>query len=560
MHGSRQGWARLREASGIVVLAALLLAFAALKLVQTPPADYYGPDGSTYFHVARHVAEGDGLVTSVSLYHQGIKHLPAPTTIYPLWPLTLGWAGRLIGVERAARLLPELLYLIDLALLYALARRLASAWGSPDARLVPALPLDLGHVAVLLLGLNPIFVRYSSLPYTEPLALGLTFGSLLLLDRHATTGGLLVGFLAGAFAGAAYLARTSMIVVPVAIVATLLLVRPRSGGTMRAAASAALGAAVVVLPWLLHLASFVDRLRPMMLVDVFTVYRETPELDPVVWIVPIRTPYDLWRFVSDGLLAAFRWSGHSYARSFGAVAYVVLLAAVVAPASRRVREAFRTSDHRAVIVGTALVGLGLAVMAHAAHSESDFARRWAFDHRHGLPYILLIVSALACSMPLLRVRREKPDGLPRGLAAAQVAVLALLVLSVGGSAGRSYDEFFHPRGRSPTEPELDLAAWLADHPGKPVVIASRAPKYTVISRAAFQWIGCSDDPEQVRRLFRHVGADYLLVRRADWRCRFMSGLAPELELVESFRRGRPPIELYRWRPDGKARGVSAATS
>jgi len=557
MRGSRQGRGWLRGASGTLVLAALLLTFAALKLVQTPPADYYGPDGSTYFHIARHVAEGDGLVTSVSLYHQGIKHLPAPTTIYPLWPLTLGWAGHLIGVERAARLLPELLYLIDLALLYALARRLASAWGRPEGRLVPALPLDLGHVAVLLLGLNPIFVRYSSLPYTEPLALGLTFGSLLLLDRHVVRGGLLAALLAGAFAGAAYLARTSMIVVPVAIVATLLLVRPRSGGKLRAAASAALGAAVVVLPWLLHLASFVDRLRPMMLVDVFTVYRETPELDPVVWIVPIRSPYDLWRFVSDGLIAAFRWSGQSYASSFGVVAYAVPFAAISALVSRRVRAALRANDDRAVVVATALCGLGLAAMAHAAHSESDFARRWAFDHRHGLPYVLLIVSALACLMGSMGVRSGAPNGRASSFAVIRVTVLAAIVLSIGSSARESYREFFHPRGRSPTAPKLDLAARLADHPGRPVVIARRAPKYAVISRAAFHWIGCSDDPEQVRRLFRHVGADYLLVRRADWRCAFMRGLAPELELVESFRRGRPPIELYRWRADRQDPAPSA---
>lgn len=536
---------------GALVLVALLAALAALKGVQTPPPDYYGPDGGSYFQIARHVAEGDGLVTSVSLYHQGLKHLPSPTTIYPLWPLVLGLTGRLIGLERAARVLPEMLYLIDLALLYALTRRLASVWGCPGGRISARLPIDLGHVAVLLLGLNAIFVRYSSLPYTEPLALGLTFGALLLLDRRATTGSALASALAGACAGAAYLTRTSMIVVPVAVVGALLVSHRRDRASWRAAAWAAAGAAVVVLPWLVHLASFVEHLHPMMLVDVFTVHRETPELDPVVWIVPIRSASDLWSFVVDGLVAAFRPGGPSYARSFGAVVYAVPLAVVCLLASRRLRAAFVASDGRELIAGTALCGLGLAVMAHAAHSESDFALRWAFHHRHGLPFVLLIVSALACLLPLVATGANGGTAdSGRGAWLLRLVVLSMIVLSIAGSGPRAYAEFFHPRGRSPTPAEVDLAAWLAAQPRTPVVIASRAPKYAVTSRAAFHWIGCSDDPEQVRRLFRHAGADYLVVRRSDRRCSFMRGLDPELELVESFRRGRPPLQLYRWRGQG----------
>lgn len=578
------GRRRARAARGAVreqalVLIAILAALAALKLVQTPLPDYYGPDGSTYFHIARHVAEGDGLVTSLSLYHQGLKHLPAPTTIYPLWPLVLGYAGRAIGLERAARVLPELLYLIDLGLLYVLVRRLASAWGSRDGRLVARLPIDVGHVAVLLLGLNGIFVRYSSLPYTEPLALGCTFASLLLLDRAATRGGATAALLAGATAGAAYLARTSMIVVPVAVVAALVLAPPTAtaahdaGGSsrsrtrrLRPAVLATLGTALVVLPWLAHLASFMSRFHPMLLVDVFTVHRETPELAPAVWIVPVRDAHDLWRFVADGLVAAFRIGGPSYFHSFGLLTYAVPLALVCGLASSRVRRAFAASERRTLVVGAALAGVGLAVMAHAAHSESDFARRWAFNHRHGLPYVLLIVSALACLLPLLRADDHAPthadaaaladrDGGGGFARVLRVVVLAMVVVSLAHVARAAYRELAHPRGRSPTRTERALAAWLAAQPVQPVVISSRPPRLAVVSRAGFHWIGCSDDPEQVRRLFRHAGADYLVVRPADRRCRFMRGLERELELVARFRDGKPVLALYRWRGDG----VRAAT-
>ena len=67
---------------------------------------------------------GEGLVTTVSLYHEGWV-LPAKTNIYPLWPLLLGYSGRVIGLERAADLLPRLFYVVDLVLLYVLARALS---------------------------------------------------------------------------------------------------------------------------------------------------------------------------------------------------------------------------------------------------------------------------------------------------------------------------------------------------------------------------------------------------------------------------------------------------
>src|SRR5438093_1192372 len=71
------------------------------------------------------VAAGHGLVTSVCLYHQGLKRLPAKTNIYPLWPLLLGGAGRVMGMTTAARLLPRLMFLVDLLLLYLLTLRVA---------------------------------------------------------------------------------------------------------------------------------------------------------------------------------------------------------------------------------------------------------------------------------------------------------------------------------------------------------------------------------------------------------------------------------------------------
>src|SRR5688500_9427136 len=102
-------------------LFAILLVLGAVAASKTAGSGPYGIDASYYFQVARHVAHGDGLITTISVYHEG-WHLPARSAMCPLWPLTLGYAGRAMGMVRAANVLPKFFYLLDLVLLYALCR------------------------------------------------------------------------------------------------------------------------------------------------------------------------------------------------------------------------------------------------------------------------------------------------------------------------------------------------------------------------------------------------------------------------------------------------------
>jgi hypothetical protein len=106
----------------------LLVGFAAGALGRNPVAlDERQADGLFYYQIAQHVAVGEGLLTSVSLFGQGMRELPSTTTVQPLWPLLLGWIGRSVGLDRAAAGLSELLYLVSLILLYALANRIGRA-------------------------------------------------------------------------------------------------------------------------------------------------------------------------------------------------------------------------------------------------------------------------------------------------------------------------------------------------------------------------------------------------------------------------------------------------
>ena len=415
------------------------------------------------------------------------------------------------------------------------------AWRGGDARLV-GLPVDLGHVVVVLFGLNEIFFRYSSLPYTDPLALGMTFAALLALapvdSRHAV----LRGGLAGLLAGGAYLSRTPMIVVPAAILSILGLASIRSAAARRVLLAASAGCFVVVVPWFAFLASFVHDPHPMMLIDVFTRHRETPELQPVTWVVAPATFAELVGKVLLGLRVAFSPSGPSYVDGFGPVAYAVPLAIVALLLSHDLRLAFARSTDQMVIVATATCALGFAVLTQGSHSESDFSRLWAFNHRYGLPYIVSVVSALACLVGATGSSRAGAASARRVLHASG---LLLVVGSLAMLVWRS-PALVAPRGRGPTGTERQLAQWLDARSTPPVVIARRAARLAVISRAGFHWIGCGDDPEQTRILFRHAGAELLVVRRSDRRCRFMAGLEPELELVATFRGDGPPLELYRF--------------
>ena len=164
----------MKEPRRLVILTTLLVVLGVAIFSQRNGETEFGVDGSYYFQVARHVAAGDGLVTSVCLYHQGLKRLPSKTNIYPLWPLLLGGLGKLIGVTTAARFFPRTLFLIDLVLLYLLVLRINA---------MSFRGFDFGHLLVLMFGCNLLFFAAASYPYTEALAFLLIFLALLMIER-----------------------------------------------------------------------------------------------------------------------------------------------------------------------------------------------------------------------------------------------------------------------------------------------------------------------------------------------------------------------------------------
>lgn len=231
----------------------LLLFFAVLipaRILHTDAIDELGVDGGYYAEVARHVRDGLGLVSHESLYHLGNSTFPYPTTIYPLWPLLLGYMARIFDLGALVHWLPLTLSFVALTAGFLLGRRL---WPEPMLpQLVPA--FHGGHLLVLLLGLQHDFVYFSALPYTEPLSWTVLF--LFLWRLLKMDGGWRGGLEAGVWAVLTYLCRYQLIVVPVALLlaqGVRVLVGPARGralGGLLASAAVIVGSLGALLTWM----------------------------------------------------------------------------------------------------------------------------------------------------------------------------------------------------------------------------------------------------------------------------------------------------------------------
>jgi hypothetical protein len=490
----------------VVILLFIFAALLPLKIRSLPGSGPYGVDASYYTQIARHVAEGDGFKTSVSLYHEALNPLPAPARIYPLWPLLLGWAGRVFGLERAANVLPALLYFADLLLLYLLANRIAVRIGGTSL-LASRIPIDAGHVVVALFATNRRFFIATSHPYTEGLAFALLFASLLALDRLAEEHSYRWAAAAGAAAGLAYLARSQMLVLIASTIVAFLIVRPRRGGVIAVYVAAV---ALPVLPYRIYLRS-VEMTRA-----AITSFQTWTSSDGVAEYILDRAP---------GLLVAFNpWSGLSYFASFGVAAVLVLLALVVAAAElwRDRGAAFRDPGSLAV---WAAVLTGLATHAVLLHRHAVFFLPWLFGWRHGLPFILLVM--IAAIYLLMRESR-----------AMRIAVAFVVAFSVVHGALLIFADSRVARV-DPTPSERAYAQWI--DPRGATVLTTNAQALGLITRANYHWMTCTEPPARTREMLGHLPIDYVVAYDRERDCAFLKGLGDTLYIDRIFDEGGQPI-------------------
>ncbi len=507
-----------------ILLILFLVLLAALKLAYSPGLGRNALDGDYYYQIARHVAEGDGLVTSVSLYHQGFQELPHRVDVYPMWPLLLGWTGRIVPLEVAATLLPELLYLLDMVLLCLLGDRLQRRLrpGADPSFLGAGGSLTTGHLAALLLGLSPVFFRFTSVPYTEALAFAFVLAALLALDEAANGRWRIWAPAAGALAALAYLTRYQMMMAGVGVVVALLLAGTRRPELRRAAVAAAAAGVAVVLPWIAYLTTFVRPFHPMVLLE-FGRYRETPAIERFQAVAHQDNWMEALAVRLDGLRVAFDpTEAISYLGALGTAVYLLPLALLVMllpPARGAAALRGATRPTRAALVGSTVAGALMVLPLHFFPSRHLWD--WRFGHRHGLPLVLVLVPALAwlAATPGRRAR---------------AIALVLVTFSIFGGAIVVASSLPAPAGSGLLGAEPELAAWIDSHAEPPTLLTTQVHTLGVFTRGRYHWMECRESGDKVRRILDLVPAiDYVLVYGGEERCPFAQGTRG-LELAATF--------------------------
>jgi hypothetical protein len=473
----------LRRAAALALVLAPLMA---LHLRFAPRHGPFGPDGSYYLQAARFVADENRLLTSVSLYGEALTPLPQPYRYAPLWPLLLGVLAKGIGLIAAANVLPQLLYLLDLVLVYLLANRMAAELGGAPRWH----GLDVGHLAAVVAGLNFVFFTSMTEPYSEGLAFACGLASFLALDRQKPA-------LAGALAGLSCLARYQMVAIPIATLLVLLLAQ-RVGAAGRYAALTV----VVVTPWMLYLHAVPVRRVPV------AVWQE--------WIHPPAIAGQLGQIVR-GLLAAFDpRSPASFFNSFGALVLLVPLALF---AARRIPP--RTAS-------VALSGLLCAPML--ALYESTRFHHWLFGERHALLFGLAVIAALVVCVA-------------RGGRVVRVA--AILLAGVAPAQGlRTIVTTIPPAGEGVSSVNRQLIAWLDAHARGDAVLTTNAQVLSVYSRNPMYWTDCDVGAETTRPLLQRLPIAHVVVYDREKSCAFARGLHDVLVPEAVFSDGWQRVYLF----------------
>lgn len=512
-----------------VFLAGLLLLLP-FQLTRAAEQRWPGIDGGYYLEVARHVRDGEGLSTHVSLYNFGYPDFPHPTSVYPLWPWMLGMAGRLLPLDSLAFGLPVALYFSAVIAAFAFGRR---AWPAP---LAEGLPLHGGHLAAALLAFNRQFIAFSAMPYTEGVSWTLLFGYLWRLAGRPS--GWRWGLETGLWMTLLFLGRAQFVLVPMAVFGAMGL-RFVVGPDRRRVLGEGLAAGAVMA---LGLGAWWARLRGFLLDDGplslfrFDQNRVSDRLGDFDVIVPTHGPLDTLLDRLGGLRVAYDLSGdEGWHTSFAAAHWALPLALAFALRCWRPRSLvawLRQPDGllRATLL---LLAVGGPLSIHLAHKH--FNGEWYFHKRQGM------IALIGFALPLawLVAQRGWARLLAGGIVASCVAVgISDLVANVEWAmkearGGDRYQNLIH---------------WLEqarDAEGGELVVAMEEGD---IQRVAwrtegigYHWLGWTSTYQDLRTMVDELGARYAIYNRID---------REEWPMLRAGGRMEAEFRQLRGRPDG----------
>ncbi len=491
----------------------LLLATWGARAAATRATSGMSVDGGYYLGVAEQVQRGHGLVSNLSLYNFGYERFPGPTGIYPLWPLLLGYAGRLVDIQVAAHWLPWFFYGVAGIGAWLLGRELtpAGASGRPF--------LHLGHLFAALLWLSPHFAQWSATPHTEPLAWScLTLGLWRFAQNRANVS-LRWGLELGVWACLAYFARAQLMIFPMAVGLALLVHLPRHRDRAAFARFAAATLAPMVFAvggWWAYVASFTAH-HGLNILLRFDRCQVNDLLPPLVVMVPIDGLFaTLWDRVL-GLGVAWGPTDRSYWDTVYALHWAAPVAVVgVVVQLWRSRSTLRGSaaawlarPEAPLYTTLVLFAVGGLVSVQMVHKQ--FGSPWYFDQREGLVALpAFILSVVWCL---------RQGGVPRWIAAA------LLLVSLGFGARFLWRAVSFDKASTRPDEDALLARWLerrdAAEPGPLVVALEEGHAQRTAWRSpdiGFHWLSTRTTYATVGTLVHPLGSQLVIwdSPRASW--------------------------------------------
>ena len=461
-------------------------------------------DAGYYASIAVMVRDGHGFKTNVSLLHKGDEVFPAPSSVYPLWPLTWGYLARVIPLDQLGAWLPALFYLVSLLAAY---QWLHALW--PRAFFPRHLPgFQAGHVLVCVLALSSFFTS-TLYPIVEGLAYALMFCAFWRFNTLLARPSWRSGLECGAWLALVLLARAQLVVAAGAMFLVLGCACVAVPG-QRARYASMLGASVAAFaalsaPWFTYTWSFAPH-ATITQVLAFAGVRPNQLLSP---LEGVRSGAAAGGWLTDrleGLMLAFRWrSPDSYWPQYYTFHYALIVAlllallAVVSSLRHAGLRAFRPwlTDCANVPRVFAIAYASLAFLAlHTMHTAA-----WYFHRRHGLGSLLLIAFALAYVLA------------QRHIALRLVGVI-ILCSGVALGCWRLVRETQHAlrEGPRPTPP---IVHWLAAQTKgrEPLVVAVRQPQLIgyQLPHIGFHWFNQLTTRADVELMVTRLGASYVAV-------------------------------------------------
>ena len=495
------------RALGWVWLAVLLLTMGAAHAIVSSCRGFgFGVDGGYYASIALHVRDGHGFKTNVSILHKADPTFPAPSSVYPLWPLTWGYLARVFPLESVGTWLPAALYVLALLLGYLWLHRV-----HPRSFFPRALPgLQAGHVLVCVLGFSRFFVS-TVFPLVEGLAYTLLFAGFWRLAKLLPQPSWRAGVEAGVWLGLGTLARPQLAVsAGVAFIVLAYAVAVCAGLRLRFAIMLATFMAsfvAVVTPWFKYTWSF----APEATVTQILAFASVRSNHVLSHLEGLRSGNGLATWLLDrlsGIPVAYGWrTVGAYFSQYFTFHYALLFVApfsllgLARAALRRDFAALRewlVAPKNLPRIFAFGYGSGAYLALHTMHTAAG----WYFHRRQGLGSAVFIALMLAY---LLLFRSLWPRLIGAALLASGVWLGgerliqdARTALSSPPPAAPPIVDWIEQRRRA--EPQL--------------VLAMRSPQTVgyLFPDVGFHWFSDGTTRADLERMVTQLGVDYVAVR------------------------------------------------